>query len=320
MIGILLNALVPIFAVMGLGYFAGWIRDVDNRRVAELNALVMDFALPASLFVAMATTLRAVLLSQWPLFATFLVSYLLLYGVSYAMQRSLFRPPSGDAAIQALTIAFPNNAAAGLPVIMAVFGSKDIFYMALSIAVGAFFLSPLTLGILEANEAAASGGKGPGTIIRAIGRSLRKPIVLGSIIGVIFSLGRIPLAPFIVQSLQLIGQAAGGTALFVTGVILSAQSVLFSRNFISGAVLKNVVHPLLALGLILALLMTRDTARAALLLCAVPSGFFGVLFGLRYGKDSREAGIDANCQLARQHRDVGDCARPYGGLVASWKA
>jgi hypothetical protein len=44
-IDVLLNALVPIFAVMGLGYFAGWIRDVDNRHVSELNALVMDFAL-----------------------------------------------------------------------------------------------------------------------------------------------------------------------------------------------------------------------------------------------------------------------------------
>ena len=49
MIDILLDARVPIFAVMGLGYFAGWIRDVDNRHVSELNAPVMDFAL-ASLF------------------------------------------------------------------------------------------------------------------------------------------------------------------------------------------------------------------------------------------------------------------------------
>ena len=37
MIDVLLNALVPIFAIMALGYFAGWIRDVDNHRVAELN-------------------------------------------------------------------------------------------------------------------------------------------------------------------------------------------------------------------------------------------------------------------------------------------
>lgn len=290
MIGILLNALVPIFAVMGLGYFAGWIRDVDNHHVSELNALVMDFALPASLFVAMATTPSAVLLSQWPLFVTFLVSYLLLYAVSYAMQRSLFRLPSGDSAIQALTIAFPNNAAAGLPLITAVFGPENLVSVALSIAVGSIFLSPLTLGILEANKAGASGGKGAGAIALAIGRSFRKPVVLAPIIGVIFSLGGIPLASVIIQSLQLIGQAAGGAALFVTGVILSAHSVLFSRNVISGAILKNVVHPLIGYALILVLPMSHEIARAAVLLLALPSGFFGVLFGLRYGKDSHEAG------------------------------
>ena len=39
MIDVLLNALVPIFAVMALGYLAGWSRDVDNRHVAELTRL-----------------------------------------------------------------------------------------------------------------------------------------------------------------------------------------------------------------------------------------------------------------------------------------
>jgi hypothetical protein len=41
-IDILLDVLVPIFAVMGFGYFARWIRDVDNRHVSELNAPVID--------------------------------------------------------------------------------------------------------------------------------------------------------------------------------------------------------------------------------------------------------------------------------------
>ena len=59
---------------------------------------------------------------------------------------------------------------------------------------------------------------------------------------------------------------------------------------LSGTLLKNVVHPLLAVGLILALPMDRNTARAALLLCALPSGFFGVLFGLRYDFESHVAG------------------------------
>jgi predicted permease len=127
-------------------------------------------------------------------------------------------------------------------------------------------------------------------VLRAVGRSLRKPIVLGPLAGVAFCLLGIPLPEAVSRSFQLIGQAAGGVALFLTGLILSAQRIQLGSNVLSGTLLKNVVHPLLAVGLILALPIGRDTARAALLLCALPSGFFGVLFGLRYGIESQVAG------------------------------
>jgi malonate transporter and related proteins len=40
----------------------------------------------------------------------------------------------------------------------------------------------------------------------------------------------------------------------------------------------------------MAFTMTDDTPRATLLLLALPSGFFGVLFGLRDGVESEEVG------------------------------
>jgi len=287
MIDVLLNSLVPIFAVMALGYVAGWIREIDNHHVTELNALVMDFALPASLFVATASTSRALLLAQWPLLLVFSVSMLALYALSYWMQRRLFGLGSSEASVQAITIALPNYAAAGLPLIAAVYGASDTIYVALSIAAGSIVLSPLTLAVLDANRARQ---RNLGAGLQAIGRSLCKPIVLGPLAGVVFSLLAIPLPEAVSRSLQLIGQAAGGVALFLTGLILSAQPIELARNVLSGTLLKNVVHPLLAVGLILTLPIDRNTARAALLLCALPSGFFGVLFGLRYGLDSNVAG------------------------------
>jgi malonate transporter len=289
MIHVLLDALVPIFALMALGYFAGWIRDVDNHHVAELNALVMDFALPASLFVATASTSGSVLSAQWPLLVVFTASMLALYALSYWTQRHLFGLESSEAAVQALTIALPNSAAAGLPLIAAVFGPAGTIYVALSIATGSVVLSPLTLAILETNKPLV-GGQKSGAVLQAIGRSLRKPIVLGPVLGIALSLVGIPLPEALRLSLQLIGQSAGGVGLFLTGLILSAQRIEPSSNMLSGTFLKNVVHPLLAAGLILALPMDRDTARAALLLCALPSGFFGILFGLRYGNESHVAG------------------------------
>jgi malonate transporter and related proteins len=288
MIHVLLNALVPIFAVMALGYFAGWIRDVDNHHVAELNALVMDFALPASLFAATASTSGAVLSEQWPL-VVFTVSMLALYALSYWMKRHLFGLERGEAAVQAITIALPNYAAAGLPLIAAVFGPAGTIYVALSIATGSIVLSPLTLATLETNKASA-GGKDSAALPQAIGRSLCKPIVLGPVLGIAFSLVGIPLPGAVHRSFELIGESAGGVGLFLTGLILSAQRIELSTNMLSGTFLKNVVHPLLAAGLILMLPMDRDTARAVLLLCALPSGFLGILFGLRYGLESHMAG------------------------------
>jgi malonate transporter and related proteins len=290
MTAILLNSLLPIFAVMALGYFAGWVRDIDNQHVGELNALVMDFALPASLFVATATTPWVTLLAQWPLLLTLAVSMLALYALSYWMQRRLFALGSSEASVQALTISFPNYAAAGLPLIAAVFAPSRTIYVALAVASGSILLSPLTLAILEANKSSAGGSKGSSVVFRAVGRSLLNPVVLSPIIGIAVAFLRIPLSDAIREAFVLIGQATGGVALFLTGLILFSQPLLLNRNVISGALLKNVAQPLFVAGLVLLLPMQKDTARAAILLTALPSGFFGVLFGLRYGVESHEAG------------------------------
>jgi malonate transporter len=258
--------------------------------VGELNALVMDFALPASLFVATATTPWAMLVAQWPLLLTLAVSMLALYVLSYWMQRRLFALGSSEASVQALTISFPNYAAAGLPLIAAVFDPSHTIYVALAVAAGSILLSPLTLAILEANKASAGGSKGSGLVFRAVGRSLLNPVVLSPIIGIAVAFLRIPLSDAVREAFMLIGQATGGVALFLTGLILSSQPLLLNRNVISGALLKNVAQPLFVAGLVILLPMHKDTARAAILLTALPSGFFGVLFGLRYGVVSHEAG------------------------------
>jgi malonate transporter and related proteins len=286
---ILLDSLMPIFVVMALGYLAGWTRDIDNHHLAALNALVMDFALPLSLFVATASTPRALLLAQWPLLVLLVVSMLVLYALSFWAQRRWFGLGSSEASVQTLTTAVPNYAG-GLPLFAAVFGPTDTIFVALALATASIVLSPLTLAILEFNNAAANGQQNFGVVLQAISRSLRKPIVLGPVAGVLFALLGIPLLEPVSRSFQLIGQSAGGVALFLTGLILSSQRVELNLDVSGGVLVKNIVHPLLAVGLILVLPIDRDTARAAVLLCALPSGFFGVLFGLRYGLESHVAG------------------------------
>jgi malonate transporter and related proteins len=78
MLAIILDSFVLVFFALALGYVGGWTRHVDNRYVAELNALVMDFAVPASMFVTVVQASRRTLLEQLPLAANLSISMLIL--------------------------------------------------------------------------------------------------------------------------------------------------------------------------------------------------------------------------------------------------
>lgn len=288
MLDMILDALVPVFFVMALGFLAGWMRDIDNRHVAELTALVMDFAIPASLFVATVRTPRAQLLQYGTLIAVLAVSMLAIYGLTFLLQRSVFKLDARQAAIGALTVAFPNVASIGLPLIDSVFGAANAVSVGLSIAVGSILLSPLTLVLLETGQPSA-GDAGPGHVARSIGKSILKPIVLAPLIGMLLSLAGVALPELLASSLTLIGVGSGGVALFLTGLILSSQPFKPNANVLSGTLLKNVAQPLLAAGLVMAVVAPPTIGREAILLSAVPSGFFGILFGLRYGVVSLDA-------------------------------
>src|SRR3954471_14795169 len=119
----ILLALAPIFFVLALGFGAGRLRLVDNLHVDGFNALVMNFALPPALFAATASAPRNEMIAQAPLFAIFGGVMLVLFLVWYFGSSRIFRESKADASLQALTIAFPNLAGVGLPIMAGTVGA-----------------------------------------------------------------------------------------------------------------------------------------------------------------------------------------------------
>jgi predicted permease len=213
-----------------------------------------------------------------------------IYGLIFWLQTSLFKLDTPQAAIQSLTVALPNFASAGLPLISSVFGAENTVSVGISIAVGSIVMSPLTLVILEAGDATARGVPAFRRVLGAIGKSILKPVVIAPVVGMVLTLRAVEVSRLLDVSLTLIGVGGGGVGLFLTGLILSTQPFELNRNVASGTVLKNVVHPLLAAALVAALAVSPLIGRQAIILGAVPSGLFGILFGLRYGVVSQDAG------------------------------
>lgn len=286
MLEIILNALVPVFFGIALGYLGGWTRKLDNTHVSGLNALVMDFAVPAAIFSTVVQASRTTLYQQLPLAAILSLSMLIMYAVTYAMVRRVFGVPSGEASVQALTASLPNYASAGLPLIAALLGRSHLVSVAVAIACGSIVVSPITLIIL----ARTSQKPGQGGIGRAFLSTFKKPIVLAPLLAVAFVATGLGLPEPLARSVSLIGQAGGGSALFLTGLILSAQKVRLGTSVNIQTLVANVVHPLLAAGLAWIFAVSPLIMRESIVLSALPAGFFGILFGLRFGIASEVVG------------------------------
>jgi malonate transporter len=119
--------------------------------------------------------------------------------------------------------------------------------------------------------------------------AIRKPIVIGPVAGVVLAITGHPLPRLAVQTFDLLGQATAGIALFVTGLVLSARALSLNTNIVLGVVLKNVAHPLLVVRLAILFGVKAPQLREAILLAAIPAGFFGILFGLNYGVEFQDA-------------------------------
>jgi malonate transporter and related proteins len=107
---------------------------------------------------------------------------------------------------------------------------------------------------------------------------------------VLFVLTDVGLPDPLVRSLSLMGEVSGGAALFLTGLILSAQNMYVGADVAIQTLLSDVLRPLIAAGLVWFFAVSPLTAREAILLSALPAGFFGVLFGLRFGVSSDVVG------------------------------
>jgi malonate transporter and related proteins len=296
-ITILADALVPIFAGLLLGYIAGLRGVLDNRNVRNLIVFVMSFAVPCSLFLSIARTPRAALREQVGAALVLAIVYFILFAVTFYWARSAEKLSTSDGSVLALTISFPNSAAVGLPLLAAVYGAKSLVTVATSIALGSVTVTAVTLAILEAGRDKSGKAFSSRQLALPLLRSGKRPIVWAPLLGLVFSCAGLHLPSYIDQSLAVMGSSAAGSALVLTGLVVSAQKFEFGGNTLFTVFLKNLLQPGLALGIAMLLHLSLSQTRYVTLISATPCGFFGIVFG---------RGFDSSPKLASS------------GLIASY--
>jgi len=285
MILTVLTVLLPVFFVLGLGYFAGRAKKFDADQVAGLNDLVLDYAFPAMMFVATVKTPRDELLSEGSYALALLIAFVGLFLAVVLVSTLLLRHSLGEATLQANLASFPSVGFFGPPIFQGLFGPSSLVSIAFASTLSAVTIIPLTLVLLEIHHQRTTRGEGQrvsSLIVRSLANTLKKPMVWAPLIGVALVLAGARVPPLLDNMLMLIGSSTSGASIFLAGLIIAAYEIRLNGEVIANALVKMVAQPLLMVLLVAALKVGSPLAGEGIVICAIPTAVFAPLLAPRY--------------------------------------
>src|SRR5258708_7759258 len=248
MVEILANSLVPVFGGLLLGYAAGLRNVVDNKDLRTLVTFVTSFAAPCALFTTIVRVPHPLLWDQSKVVLVLAAVYLAIYALMYFSARRIGKLTAAESSVLSLTLAFPNAPAIGVPLIPAVYGNGSAVSVAVAIAVGAATISPITLAILDSNTRDHDRPAALARLRVSLWSAIRRPVVWAPILGVLVVAVNLVVPSYVDKSLTIFGTAIAGTALFLTGLLVSAQRFNLSWSVGWSVLGKTLLQPALCLG------------------------------------------------------------------------
>ena len=283
---VILTSIVPLFAVVLLGYVAGRARFLDQAGVGALVSFVFYFAMPPFLFRLMADTDLAEI-AQWSFVGAYAAGEVILFVIGAATAALLFRMRPSGLVIQGFGASFSNGLLLGLPLLIWLFGERGALPGLLIVTLDAVLFGVVTV-LLEMTRGEEAG------IARAVRQTLRaivtNPIIMATALGIAFGMSGAALPEVVDRTLGFIGQAGPPAALFALGATLSLRRVAGNlRPAGTMVALKLLVHPLLVWVLVTQVFVLEPFwAHAAIIWAAGPVGANVFIFAQHY-----RAGIES---------------------------
>lgn len=274
-----LLAIIPLFALIGLGYLAR--RTIlDSSMLPALNLFVYYFAVPALLFNA-ARRQSLDDLFNWPALAAFVLGSILTATVAILGCRYLFqcRAPT-ELIMRALNSVFANYAYMGIPLTFSLLG-ESAATISIILAGNLLVIGGAQLCIEGLRQHSMSLKQIWTTLDRSL---LRSPIFLSTVLGLLASGLGLQLPQVLNTTLDMLAPAAIPVALFCLGASLQFRHIQTSVSELGWLIgVKLLVHPALTyLAFYLLGISDPTWLVATVLLTALPTGALVHVVAMRY--------------------------------------
>jgi len=279
----LVSDLIPIIAVMIIGYVSGKKNVFAPEQARILNKLVLDFALPAALFVSIVRADRAMLVENATLTVISFVGLVALFMISYFTVQWFFKRTKAEGAVCALIAGSPTIGFLGYAVLDPLFGTgveTGLVVAIVAIVVNAVTI-PIGLYLLNAggggdkSEAGAEKGN-------ALLDALKEPVVWAPILAVALVVAGIKVPAAVDPTFELLAKANSSVAVFAAGLTLAAYSIELDWEVAYNTAFKLILMPGVFLLAGWACGLDPKTLQMLVLSVALPPAFSGIIISSKY--------------------------------------
>ena len=241
-----ITSIIPIIAIIILGYILqvkGWFGDDFGP---NLSRLIMNVALPASIFVSVMKylTLDKLISLSGGLLYTF-VAFILGYIVAY-IAVVVFKVRPGRRGTMMNTFVNANTIFIGLPLNVALFGDQALPYFLIYYITNT--ISTWTLGVYLMTSDSESG-QNKETSKFDWKKLLPAPLV-GFLVALLFLIFRISIPDFATNTLTYVGNIVTPLSLIYIGIVLAKaglKTITFDKDTIVTLVGRFILAPLIML-------------------------------------------------------------------------
>ena len=241
-----ITSIIPIIAIIVLGYILqvkGWFGDDFGP---NLSRLIMNVALPASIFVSVMKylTLDKLISLSGGLLYTF-VAFILGYIVAY-IAVVVFKVRPGRRGTMINTFVNANTIFIGLPLNVALFGDQALPYFLIYYITNT--ISTWTLGVYLMTSDSKSG-QSKETSKFDWKKLLPAPLV-GFLVALLFLILRISIPDFATNTLTYVGNIVTPLSLIYIGIVLAKaglKTITFDKDTIVTLVGRFILAPLIML-------------------------------------------------------------------------
>ena len=283
---ILLYAIVPIVVVMLAGYISGKKNIFTGQDAKKFNKVVLDYALPAALFVSIVQSTREALAKDLKLTLVSLVGIMACFMLVYFVFKYCFKKNTGaDAAVSALISGSPTIGFLGFAVLEPIFGTTPA--VALVVAIVGIVVNavgiPVGLSLMNASlEKQQPGSTKKQSAWKPVIHALEQPVAWAPILAFILVLCGLKWPDWASPSFDLIAKANASMAVFSAGITLSAIKFSVNWQVILGSIMKMLLMPLVIL--VFGLLVHMDPFNLKMIVVAatLPPAFSGIIIADEY--------------------------------------